>query len=274
MGHRPKKRDKQKMPINTLERAFTLLDCFTAEHPELGVREAARMVNLSSSATGRLLSAMKELGVLRQNPVSRTYALGGRVLAWAGVYMATLDVRDRALPVMDELHRVTRETISLYVLEGDERVCVERMESTENVRIVQRVGRRLPLYAGSAGKVFLAFLPPWRRDEILARVPMEPLTPSTIVDHDSMLDELKRIRQTGYAISFGEWITEASGVAAPVFNQKGEIIAALTISGPTQRFTEEKVMRYASEVTRVANQISQEMGYTAGVKFAAQEKTI
>jgi len=108
------------MPVNTLERAFTLLDCFTAEHPELGVREAARMVNLSSSATGRLLSAMKDMGVLRQNPVSRTYALGGRVLAWAGVYMATLDVRDRALPAMDELHRVTRETISLYVLEGDE----------------------------------------------------------------------------------------------------------------------------------------------------------
>lgn len=245
-----------------LKRAIALLDCFTLEHPELGVREAARMINLSSSATGRLLASMKDLGLLSQNPITRTYSLSSKVLAWAGVYTATIDVRNVALAAIEELHRLTRETISLYVLEGNERVCVERLESPENVRIVARVGRRLPLYAGSAGKVFLAFLPAARREQILKSTSLTPLTAKTIVDIDALHQELEKVRKQGYAVSYGEWILEASGIAAPIFGQNDEIVAALTISGPAQRFTKENVSKYIREVIRVAAQISQDMGYT------------
>lgn len=245
----------------TLNKAISLLDCFSIDQPELGVREAARMVNLSSSTTGRLLATMKELGILNQNPISHLYSLGGKVLAWAGVYSATLDVRNQALPALEELHHTTRETISLYVLEGNDRVCVERIESPRTVRIVARIGRRLPLYAGSAGKVFLAFLPAVRRDEILSSTTLTPLTPKTIIDPAALREELEKIKKQGYAISFGEWLLDASGVAAPIFGQNGEVIAALTISGPTQRFTDEIVTEYSKEVTRVAAQISRYMGY-------------
>ena len=93
----------------TLSRAIAILDCFTQDKSELGVREIARMVELSSSATGRLLAAMKELGVLSQNPDTRAYSLGARVLTWAGTYNAVLDVRNRALPAIQELHQTTRE---------------------------------------------------------------------------------------------------------------------------------------------------------------------
>ena len=155
----------------SLQRIVAILDCFSYDRPELGVREIARSIDFSSSTTGRLLQAMKEIGLLQQNPLNQTYSLGGKVLAWAGVYSSTLDVRNAALSSIQELHRVTRETISLYVLEGNERVCVERLESNQNVRIVARLGRRVPLYAGSAGKVFLAFLPPARRDAILKATP-------------------------------------------------------------------------------------------------------
>lgn len=248
--------------MQTLKRAIALLDCFGIDQPELGVREAARLINLSSSTTGRLLAALKECGVLSQNPTTHLYSLGGKVLSWAGVYTASLDVRNKALPALEELWRNTQETISLYVLEGNERVCVERMESPQNVRIVARVGRRLPLYAGSAGKVFLAFLPPARRDQILDETRFEPLTPRTIVNRFELLTELEKIRQQGYAVSYGEWILDAAGVAAPIFDQHGEIAAALTISGPAQRFTAEKVAEYSCEVKRVAAQISFEMGYS------------
>lgn len=259
--------------MQTLERTIALLDCFSIEQPELGVREAARLIHLSSSTTGRLLAAMKECGVLSQNPVTHLYSLGGKVLSWAGVYTANLDVRNKALPAMEELWHSTQETISLYVLEGHERVCVERMESPQNVRIVARIGRRLPLYAGSAGKVFLAFLPPARRDQILKEMTLAPLTTKTIVNFDQLLQELEKIRHQGYAVSYGEWVLDASGVASPIFDQKGEVIAALTISGPGQRFTEEKAAEYGVEVQRVANQISYEMGYyreDAAVQAQAQ----
>jgi DNA-binding IclR family transcriptional regulator len=249
----------------SLQRIVAILDCFTYERPKLGVREIARSIGFSSSTTGRLLQAMKEIGLLQQDPLNQAYSLGGKVLAWAGVYSSNLDVRNAALSSIQELHRVTRETISLYVLEGNERVCVERLESTQNVRIVARLGRRVPLYAGSAGKVFLAFLPPVKRDAILKAEPPTPITASTIVDIRALMEELKHIRRKGYAVSFGEWVAEASGVAAPIFDVRGEIMAALTISGPGQRFTEEVVQHYVTDVTRVAAQISRELGFNGKI---------
>ena len=250
--------------LQTLRRAIAVLDCFTHEGTELGVREVARKVNLSSSATGRLLSALKELGILSQNPETRTYSMGAKVLSWAGVYNATLDVRNRSLPFLQELHQSTSETISLYVLEGNERVCVERIESTQSIRMVTRIGRRLPLYAGSAGKAILAFLPPERQEEIIDGLPLEPFTPKTLIDPAALRKELKKVRTQGIAVSFGEWIADAAGVAAPVFNQDGKVIGAISISGPSSRFNKEAVAQFSAEVKRFAGLISHRMGYENG----------
>jgi DNA-binding IclR family transcriptional regulator len=207
------------------------------------------------------MAGLKEMGLLSQNPDTRVYALGAAVLAWAGVYAATLDVRNAALAAVDQIHRDTQETISLYILQGDERVCVERRESPQTVRLVTRIGRRLPLYAGSAGKVFLAFLPPDRTREILDKSAFTPFTPNTIIDRSVLEAELAVVRRQGYALSTGEWQREASGIAAPIFNERREIVAALTISGPSQRFTDEKMRAYASVVTRAAAEVSRNMGY-------------
>lgn len=245
----------------TLSRAISILDCFTQDKSELGVREIARMVDLSSSATGRLLAAMKELGILSQNPETRVYSLGARVLTWAGTYNAHLDVRNHALPAIQELHDATRESISLYILDGSERLCIERLESPQTVRIITRVGRRLPLYAGSAGKAMLAFLSPHQQDEYFKTTEMTPLTPMTIIDPQALRLELEKVREVGYAVSYGEWIADAAGVAAPILGQNGEVVAALSISGPIQRFTEEKVQQYGEAAKRVAEQISESMGY-------------
>lgn len=248
--------------IQTLNRAVAVLDCFTLDRSELGVREIARMVKLSSSATGRLLTALKELGILSQNPETRAYSMGARVLTWAGVYTAGLNVRNVAIPAMEELRRTTLETISLYVREGTERVCVERLESTQNVRIVARLGRRLPIYAGAAGKVLLAYLSPEQQREFFDATPLVPLTARTVVDPDQLRRELAQVRAAGCAVSFGEWIDDAAGVAAPVLDRSGEVIAALTISGPIQRFSPAVVERYCDEVKRVAAQISGGLGYS------------
>ena len=250
--------------LQTLNRATAVLDCFSIEHAQLGVREVARMVKLSTTTTGRLLAALKSLGVLTQDPATRSYAIGPRVLTWAEIYNATLDVRNLALPAIHELHEKTRETISLYILDGDERVCIERLESPQTVRIVARVGRRLPLYAGSAGKAMLAFLSPARQAAYLSRVPLTSLTSSTITDRKALIRELEKICATGCAVSYGEWISDAAGVAAPVLDQNGAVIAGLSISGPIQRFTDENVPVYCAEVMRVAAQISESLGYRRG----------
>lgn len=246
--------------MQTFERAVAVLNCFTLEKPTLGVREISRKVGLSASTTGRIMSGLKDTGFLNQNS-DRSYSLGASVMAWAGVYTATLDVRKTAMPAVEQLHRDTQETISLYILQGDERVCVERRESPHTVRLVTRIGRRLPLYAGSAGKVFLAFLPEASSKEILDHSELMPFTSSTITDRNLLDVELDVVRRQGYAVSTGEWQKEASGIAAPVFGSSREIVAALTISGPSQRFTDAKIREYAPVVTGAAQEVSWNMGY-------------
>lgn len=253
---------ESKEKAQSLNRVVRILECFSQERPELGVREVARLVELPSSVTGRLMLAMKDLGVLSQNPMTRTYSVGPRVLTWAGTYLSTCDIRIVAYPYLDELHQATHETISLYVLDGGDRVCIERFESTQNIRFVApRVGRRLPLHAGSAGKVMLAYLPETAREAILTKGPLEALTECTIVDPALLRAELDKIRRQGYAVSYGEWILDASGVAAPIFDRNEEVLAALTISGPTQRFQGDVLPDYIEKVKRVARVISAGMGY-------------
>jgi DNA-binding IclR family transcriptional regulator len=238
-----------------------ILDCFSLDKPALGVRGVARETTLSPSTVGRIMAYMKEMGILNQDPENHLYMMGSKVLAWAGIYMVTSDVRTIALPVMVRLQEQTRETISLYILEGSERVCVERLESPETVRIVARIGRRIPLYAGSAGKVFLAFMPENRREMILRDIDLVPMTARTITDVDALRANLIQVREKGYAVSRGEWIIDASGTAAPIFDQRGQITAAISISGPGQRFTDEKIKEMADLLVKEATQISFELGY-------------
>jgi IclR family transcriptional regulator, KDG regulon repressor len=248
-------------PSSVLKRIVVILDCFSTEQTELGVREVARLADLTTSTAGRLMAEMKEVGILQQNAANRTYSLGVKILAWSGVYLSSLDLRAIALPVMSDLRRITNESITLYVLDGNERLCVERMESYHNVRMVSRVGHRLPLYAGSAGKAILAFLPEERVDEILQTTDLKPYTPFTMIDRASLREELKKIRQSGFAESHGEWISDASGVAAPILGQGGEVIGALSISGPGTRFTAQSVETYAGEVMKATQQLSKLMGF-------------
>lgn len=251
-----------KEPSSTLERAVQILDCFTEEEPYLGVREASRLAGLSSSTTGRILASLKDVGLLVQDPDTRKYALAGKVLAWAEVYSATLDVRNLAQPYIHDLQRLTGETISVYVLEGNQRVCVERLESDQNVRVVARLGRNIPLYAGSAGKLFLAFLSDEEREAILSHTKLEPMTPFTITDGAELRQQAEIIRNQGYAISHREWTVDASGVAAPIFNQRGKMIAALTVSGPTQRFSSDTLPKIIAASTQTATQISRLLGFS------------
>lgn len=240
-----------------------ILDCFTQDHAELGVREIARLTNLSTSTAGRILISMRDRGILQQNPDAKTYSLGIRLLTWSGVYLASLDIRGIAMPVMTELQRLTLETISLYVLDGNDRVCVERLESPQSVRIVARLGLRLPLYAGSAGKVILAFLNDERQQKILDGVPLHPFTRHTITDMTVLKDELARIKHRGFASSHGEWIQDASGVAAPIYGADRNVMGALTISGPSQRFTRDVIEKYGREVVTAAYDISHQLGYNS-----------
>ncbi len=247
-----------------INRIFSLLDCFSAEKPELGVREAARMLDISPSSCGRLLSELRDEGILIQNNETRTYSLGGRVIRWAGVYSASSDLRKKAFPYMRQINKQTNETVSLYTAEEFDRVCVERIESRKTVRIVETVGTRIKIFTGSGGKSILAFRTPEEIENVFAYARTIP----KYQDENffvQLREEFRTIREKGYAVSHGEWETEASGIGAPIFNEKGIPIGSISISGPTQRFLDkELLLSYADILVNSVKQISRELGYLPG----------
>ena len=159
------------------------------------------------------------------------------------------------------LRRKTNETVSLYVPSGNERVLIERLESTHFIRVIAQVGEHMPLYAGASGKVFLAFLPPEKREEVFESKHLDRLTSRTIIDIDELRKELVIIRKQGYAISHGERVEGASSVSAPIFNFQNQVIGAISISGPTSRFSEERIADFFEPLVKATNQISKAMGY-------------
>ena len=255
----------------TLARALAILDCFDVDQPLLGVRELARQLRMSRSTVGRLLATMRSAGVLSQDPVTRCYMMGPKVLTWSAIYTSGLDIRNRARPALEELHRATRETISLYILNGDERICVDRIESQENLRMTTRVGEWLPIHTEASGRVFLAFMSPVLRKEVISRVYKKP-SASGKPSWEALLDDLKKIQALGYAVSHGESAAGASCVSAPVFDATGKPIAAITISGPTIRMTDDKVSEYASRVMAAAKQVSHAMGLNGFPKFQSRDE--
>ena len=245
-----------------INRIFSLLDCFSIEKPEIGVREAARMLNLSPSSCGRLLSELRDEGILLQNTETRTYSLGGRVIRWAQIYTGSSDLRKKAFPYMEILNSQTNETVTLYIAEEFDRVCIDRIESRQTVRVSEPIGTRIKIFTGSGGKSILAF----RTQEEIERVFNYARTISEYANAEDFFtqlkDEMQLIRMQGYAVSHGEWNSDASGIGSPIFNDKGIPIGSISISGPTQRFMNKEMLDlYAKLLVENVSKISRELGY-------------
>ena len=245
-----------------VNRIFSLLDCFSVEKPELGVREAARLLNISPSSCGRLMSELRDEGILVQDSENRTYSLGGRVTRWATVYTSSSDLRKNAYPFMLQIYKQTNETVTLYTAEEFDRICVERIESQKTVRVAEPIGNRIQIFKGSGGKSILAF----RSQEEIERVFAYARTLPKYSDADEyfaqLAQELVTIRKRGYAISHGEWESDASGIGAPIFNGRGIPIGSISISAPTQRFRDTQILEeYAQILLKNVEKISHEIGY-------------
>ena len=244
----------------SLHRAVAILDCFQENQPELGVREIARQLELHPSTVGRILTTLTSLEILTQDPDTRRYSMGAKVLKWSSLYMSNVDLRVVARPFMQELNRSTAETISLDIPDGQTRLCIERIESPHSLRWVKQLGERMPFFASASGRALLAFMDPDKRDAILAETPFEQLTPQTTTDLKAFRKELDLTRKRGYAVSVSERVEGVSCIAAPIFDASEKIIGAVTISGPGTRFSQKIISEYGELLIRTTDRISQAMG--------------
>jgi len=252
--------------VRTLVAALDLLNTFSFDVPEHSVSEIAQKLGMHKSKVSRILSTLASASVVIRSPGSKKYRLGPRVLGWAAIFLSTADLRTVVLPYMKELRSKVNETVSVFVHDGDERICIEQLESSERIRMVLNKGERLPFHAGSGGKLLLAYMPEGERSKLLERTGLPRFTPNTITSREELEKELKKIRKQGFAVSFEERIPFAATVCAPIRNHTGEVVAALSIEGPVGRFSSERVEEYSVLVKDVTDKISEELGYCDYIK--------
>jgi DNA-binding IclR family transcriptional regulator len=222
----------------TIDTAGHLLDLFTPQRPERGVTEVAAELGVSKSKAHALLASLAHVGLLRRTDGGR-YRLGWRVLSLSRVLDDTTEFRGVARPIMAALSQRFHETVHLGVLDGGRVVYVDRVEDARSPRLtVSRVGAVLPAHCSAVGKILLAQLSVAELDEVVARHGLAPRTPSTLASRRELDLQLERVRRTGWAIERGEAVAGVSCVAAPIVGQGPRVLAAMSLTAPSERFAE------------------------------------
>jgi len=251
--------------ITTIERAADVLILFTrTERADLGVTEIANELGLSKAVVHRVLTTLAAKGLVETDESSRRYRLGPAVLALGVTYLDRIDIRGLAMPLLRSLSQRTSETATLSMRYGWERMYVDQITPNREVKMTVALGRSFPLHAGSSSKAFLAFLDAGEQERYLTQH-LEPMTNQTITDPGLLRDELARIRERGYAVSFGERQAGAGSVAAPVLDHRGSPIAAISVCGPLERFRDE-VEQVADLLLETADELSRQLGFGASTR--------
>jgi IclR family KDG regulon transcriptional repressor len=244
----------------SLSHGLEILLLFDSSRPVFTVLEIADHLRFSQSKTYRLVRALVHYGLLETPNGSGQYSLGLNALRLGLLAQQKFNIAVVALPFMKELSRLTKETVLLTTVHGDKAFCLERVESEEPIRYsLFTPGARLPLHAGASSKVLLAFLPEPEGDAIITREGLQRFTSQTITDRGILKAQLAEIRNRGYAFSDQEVDREVRAVAAPILNQRGELIAGLTVAGPAYRINKKKVQSLGRLVIRYAGKIAAQL---------------
>lgn len=245
----------------SVDKAIAVLNCFSLDRPILGVGEISGLTGYTKSTVSRLLTALLRHGCVERAGGHGKYQLGYRINLWASMGGRQNNLVNLARPVMEKLRDKCGEEIALYVIEGDRRVCVERVESLHEIAKVGPVGTYYPLHAGASGKVLLAYLPEDQRNAIIGKGRLEKFTTLTITDNKKLEKDLKDIRKKGYAISRGEREPDAFSVTAPIWDAGGRVVASISISGPNFRLTDKQLEKDVQEILDASKEISNKLGY-------------
>ena len=249
--------------IKSIEKCFVILDCLHANRHLPTLEEIIRITGYKKTTCFRLLKTMRTLGLVEVSPGKKKYRYGPRLAALGLSALKTMNLRQSALPILQQLRDETGETVNLTILSNSEILYVERIMSDYLVNVNVNVGDRLPVYCASMGKVILAFLPESRLEQILSSIKFKTRTEKTIVSRSALLKELEQIKSNGFAINDEELEKGLRAVAAPIFNYTGEAFAATNIAWTTARHPDRAAFAdYAPKIVAAARQISRLMGYT------------
>ncbi|WP_298937652.1 IclR family transcriptional regulator [uncultured Ruegeria sp.] len=238
-------------------KAFRLLEILARSNTPMGVTALSEDAGLGKSNVHRLLQTMAELGYVDAKG-GGDYSASLRIWELGSFVFARLSIREVARPMMEDLARISRETVHLSELHHGEVLYIDKIESSEPVRAYTQLGGRAPAYCTATGKAMLAFAGADERAACLTDA--QAFTSKTINAPERFEDEADRIRIQKYAINRGEWRSDVLGLAAPIVDGTGKVIAAIGISGPASRLDPQELETMAPRVVAHAESLSRAMG--------------
>jgi IclR family transcriptional regulator, acetate operon repressor len=244
---------------SVLVNAIEVLRCFSVAEPLLGVTEIASRVGLHKSTVSRILATLEQEDLVERDETSRRFKLGLGLIAVAGPLLAELDERRVAYPVLRELTGRTQETSALVTWTGSGSVCVEQIPSPQQVKHTSPLGTRYHTALSASVQVFLAAEGPERVRTLLASgvVDYPSPTPARI---EEFIERLKAVAAEGCATNYGETSVDEVGVAAPVHDHRGNVVAAVMLAAPRYRITPEHLRFLVRACTDAARQVTVRMG--------------
>ncbi|MGG1878962.1 IclR family transcriptional regulator [Paenibacillus cisolokensis] len=242
----------------TLVKSMDLLQLFIT-HPALSLNDMVKLSGMPKTSVHRMLMSLEEMGFLARHEDGQ-YSLGLSFLQFGQLVADRLDIRQVALPIMQELRDDVGEAVNLIMKDGREAIYVEKVDTNHPVRLYTKIGRRSPLYAGDS-RIILAFLPDQEREQYLRETELMPRGLGTITDKDKLSRILQKSREDGYTISRSELENDTAALAAPIFDHRGRVYAGLSVAGPDDRFQDERLPELSVKVVRAAEEISRKLGW-------------
>jgi IclR family acetate operon transcriptional repressor len=220
--------------VRSVERALDILLCFSLEKPALTLTQIAEQVGMHKSTIHRLLTTLEAKRFVTRNRATGMYQLGFRFIELASIMLQDIDINRWAQPYLQQLAVLSGETVDLAVLDDDHVVYLQVVESPQRVKIAAAVGEQLPTYCTATGKAFLAYLPEYQVNEILAKG-MAKYTEHTLISLADLYQDLQETRERGFSISKEEYEKDINAVAAPILDANDSPLAVIAIVGPSFR---------------------------------------
>jgi len=243
--------------IKSVIKSLNILNLFSESRQELSISEISKILSLGISTTYRLISTLKYKNYIEQNPLNLKYKLGYAFLNKAFLVSHNeADIIKKSMPYLENLRDFTKESVSLAVLDGANIVYIAKADSYETLRTNIEIGKKMPAYNTALGRILLAYLLPEQFNRLFSKDNLLVSAPCSNLDISEFKQYLEKVREEGIALDNEECVPGIRCMAAPIVDANGEVLTAISISGPTVRFTLEKIDLWKRELVKVARKIS------------------
>lgn len=251
-----------KATLQTVDRALQLLEIL-AEHPEgMQPKEFESILELNKITVHRLLATLENRGFVERQ--GNNYKIGLKLVELSSMKLNNIELKTEAAPYLRKLVNLLGLPVQMAILEGNEAVFIEKIESISTFHMYSQIGKRIPLYASGVGKVLLSQKTDEKILSDLSKVTFQAFTHRTLTSPQSVLAEIQTARKQGYAIDNEEHEEGIFCIAAPIYDYRGQIIAAISVGGKEPEFIVDKKADHFTLIKETANEISKRLGYTKG----------